>query len=235
MLTKDGQAPAWQALVADDEPAVLGLVATLLRQDGFAVSGCEDGHVAVDLARQLEPDLIVLDVDLPSLDGVEACRRIRAFSEGYVILLTALQSEDDKLAGFAAGCDDYVAKPFSGPELIARARAGLRRLRAASAADDGIRRFGRLSIDPRAREVLVGGRRAELTRTEFDLLEALSGSPRLAFSRRRLIEEVWGADWFGDDHLVDVHVSNLRRKLGDDAKRYITTVRGIGYRMGPGA
>jgi DNA-binding response OmpR family regulator len=181
-----------------------------------------------DLVRAGKPDLVVLDVGLPGLSGVEACRRIRAFSDVYVILLTGRKTEADKLVGFAAGCDDYVTKPFSPAELTARVRALQRRL--AGDGSGGVRSFGRLSIDPQAREVLLDGAPVDLTRTEFDLLAALSGSPRLAFSRAQLIEAVWGAAWFGNDHLIDVHISNLRRKLGD--ARFVTTVRGVGYRMG---
>jgi DNA-binding response OmpR family regulator len=130
-----------------------------------------------------------------------------------------------------------VTKPFSAAELLARVRALMRRPRERAATEDGLRRFGDLTVHVHAREVTRGGEPVDLTRTEFDLLEALSGSPRLAFSRPRLIERVWGADWFGDDHLVDVHISNLRRKLGDDpaAPRFVSTVRGVGYRMGSGS
>ena len=211
------------------------LVTALLAQEGFTVADCGDGRAAVDLTRERDPDLVVLDVGLPSQSGVEACRRIRDFSDAYVILLTGKGTEADKLTGFSAGCDDYATKPFSAPELIARVRAIQRRLRTNGgvAARNEVRSFGALSIDPLAREVVVDGRAVELTRIEFELLAALSGSPRLAFSRANLIEAVWGADWFGNDHLVDVHISNLRRKLGDPG--YITTVRGVGYRMGAGS
>jgi DNA-binding response OmpR family regulator len=223
-----------QALVAEDDPAVRRLVATLLGHEGFSVAECGHGRDAVANAREHDVDLIVLDVDMPMLDGVEACRRIRAFSDAYVILLTGKATEFDKLVGFSAGCDDYVTKPFSAAELMARVRALLRRPRMREpATGNGLRRFGDLVIDAPAREVQVGDRTVELTRTEFDLLDALSASPRLAFSRSQLIARVWGEDWFGDDHLVDVHISNLRRKLGDP--RFISTVRGVGYRMSAGA
>jgi DNA-binding response OmpR family regulator len=204
------------------------LVVSMLMKLGFTVAACDDGLPAVELVRAGKPDLVVLDVGLPGLSGVEACRRIRAFSDVYVILLTGRKTEADKLVGFAAGCDDYVTKPFSPAELTARVRALQRRL--AGDGSGGVRSFGRLSIDPQAREVLLDGAPVDLTRTEFDLLAALSGSPRLAFSRAQLIEAVWGAAWFGNDHLIDVHISNLRRKLGD--ARFVTTVRGVGYRMG---
>jgi DNA-binding response OmpR family regulator len=172
---------------------------------------------------------------LPGIDGVEACRRIRAFSDAYIIMLTAKSDEVDKLVGLSVGADDYLTKPFSPRELVARVRAMLRRPRVAVVGPD-LRRFGELEVDPAGREVRVDGRPVELTRTEFDLLDTLSAQPRVAFSRRQLLEHVWGGDWYGDDHVIDVHVGNLRHKLGDDATapRYIRTVRGVGYRMGGG-
>ena len=150
-------------------------------------------------------------------------------------MLTARAEESDKLVGLSTGADDYVTKPFSPAELVARVRAMLRRPRA-SAAPPAPRRFGELEIDPAAREVRVAGEPVELTKLEFDLLDALSAEPRVAFSRGQLLERVWGQGWFGDDHVVDVHLANLRRKLGDDAsaQRYVRTVRGVGYRIGTG-
>jgi DNA-binding response OmpR family regulator len=152
-------------------------------------------------------------------------------------MLTAKTDEVDKLIGLSVGADDYVTKPFSPRELVARVRAMLRRPRTAPGEPAAaVRRFGALEITPAGREVSVEGRRVELTRTEFDLLDALSAEPQVVFSRRQLLERVWGGDWFGDDHVIDVHVGNLRHKLGDDAAhpRYIRTVRGVGYRMGTG-
>ena len=179
--------------------------------------------------------MIVLDLMLPGLDGIEACRRIRQFSDAYIVMLTARADESDKLVGLSTGADDYVTKPFSPPELVARVRAMLRRPRA-GAVSVASRRFGELEIDPAAREVRVAGEPVELTKLEFDLLDVLSAEPRVAFSRGQLLERVWGPGWFGDDHVVDVHLANLRRKLGDDAsaQRYVRTVRGVGYRIGAG-
>jgi DNA-binding response OmpR family regulator len=226
------------ALVVDDEPDLVQLVAAYLEHEQFAVVTAADGEQAVALAREAVPDVIVLDLMLPRLDGVEACRRIRAFSDAYIIMLTAKGEEVDKLVGLSVGADDYLVKPFSPRELVARVHALLRRPRTGAARDDEepLRRFGDLEIDPAAREVRVAGAPVELTRLEFDLLDALSERPRLAFARAQLIDRVWGADWVGDDHLVDVHIAKLRRKLGDEATepRYILTVRGVGYRMAPG-
>ena len=173
---------------------------------------------------------------LPGMDGIEVCRRIRTFSDAYIIMLTARTEEIDRLIGLSVGADDYLGKPFSPRELVARIRAMLRRPRAADPGIEPVRRFGALQIDPIAREVQLDGELLELTRTEFDLLEVLSAHPRRVFARRILLEEVWGGDWFGDDHVVEVHMANLRHKLSDDPQepRYIRTIRGIGYRMGTG-
>ena len=173
---------------------------------------------------------------LPGIDGIEACRRIRTFSDAYIVMLTAKAEEADKIIGLSTGADDYLTKPFSPGELVARVRALLRRPRGIEAPGQSVRRFGGLEFDPAAREVTLGGDPVELTRLEFDLLATLSAEPRVAFSRAQLVERVWGPGWFGDDHLVDVHVANLRRKLGDDpaAPSYVRTVRGVGYRMGEG-
>jgi DNA-binding response OmpR family regulator len=164
---------------------------------------------------------------------------VREFSDAHVLMLTAQDTELDKVVGFEAGADDYVTKPFSIAELMGRVKAVLRRVSRVAAAPPAasvVREFGSLTIDPLAREVVLGAETLELTRIEFDLLDVLSASPRVAFSRAQLLERVWGENWFGDDHLVDVHVSNLRRKLTDDPRSpdFVCTVRGVGYRMGAG-
>lgn len=229
-----------RALVVDDEPALVRAVAGYLEREGFAVDTAADGRSALRAARADVPDVVVLDLTLPDVDGVEVCRVLRTFTDAYVIMLTARADEVDKLIGLSVGADDYLTKPFSPRELVARVRTMLRRPRVTAAVPvpdpDGVLRFGELSIDPLSREVRVGGSVVELTRTEFDVLAVLAARPRQAFTRRRLTDAVWGADWVGDEHLVDVHVGHVRRKLGDDAAdpRYILTVRGIGYRMGPG-
>jgi DNA-binding response OmpR family regulator len=226
-----------RALVVDDEPPLVQVISGYLAREGFDVVTAADGESAVATARGTRPDVIVLDLMLPGIDGVEACRRIRAFSDAYIIMLTAKSDELDKLVGLSVGADDYLTKPFSPRELVARVRAMLRRPRIeANASDEGIRRFGDLEVDAAGREVRVGGRVVELTRTEFDLLEILTAQPKVAFSRRHLLERVWHGEWYGDDHVVDVHIGNLRRKLGDNAAqpRYVRTVRGVGFRMGPG-
>ncbi len=237
-MTGPGSAKALQALVVDDEEHLARLVADYLAREGFTTQIALDGERALELARASRPDVVILDLMLPGVDGVEVCRRLRTFTDAYVIMLTARAEEVDKLIGLAVGADDYLTKPFSPRELTARVKAMLRRPRSPQPASTGapVREFGDLTIDPAAREVTVAGRPVELTRLEFDLLDTLSAQPRVAFSRRQLVERVWDEAWFGDEHIVDVHIVRLRRKLGDDAAhpRYVLTVRGVGYRMGPG-
>lgn len=227
-----------RALVIDDEEDLARLIADYLGRDGFTAQVAHDGEHALELARATSPDVVVLDLMLPGMDGIEVCRRLRTFTDAYIIMLTARAEEVDKLIGLAVGADDYLTKPFSPRELAARVKAMLRRPRAQQPGDPEppTRRFGDLVIDPAGREVSVAGRAVELTRLEFDLLDALSARPRLAFTRRQLVDRVWGEDWFADDHIVDVHIVRLRRKLGDDPAqpRYVLTIRGIGYRMGSG-
>lgn len=225
-------------LVVDDEPVLAGMVATYLERAGFDVTVCHDGLTAVDRARDLDPAVIVLDLGLPGLDGIEVCRLVRTFSTCYVIMLTARTDEVDILVGLSVGADDYLTKPFRARELVARVQTVLRRPRTASGTGaEPARVFGDLRIDPSARQVALAGEEVDLTPTEFDVLAALSARPRVALSRRQLIEAVWGGSWVGDEHLVDVHVANLRRKLGDGpaTQRYVATVRGVGYRMGSGS
>lgn len=228
-------------MVVDDERALAELVGSYLKRDGFEVSLAHDGQQAIERAREFDPDVMVLDLGLPLLDGVEVCRVVRTFSDCYIVMLTARNEEIDKLIGLSVGADDYLTKPFSPRELLARIHAMLRRPRASTASghpsqEAPPRVFGALSVDVAGREVHLDGEEVALTRTEFDVLEALSARPALVFSRRQLIEAVWDQTWVGDEHLVDVHVGHLRRKLGDDpsSPRYVRTIRGIGYRMGEG-
>jgi len=231
-----------RVLVVDDEQSLAKVVASYLERDGHEVACVFDGPAAVDAARRQSPDVVVLDLGLPGMDGIEVCRRLRTFTDCYVVILTARSDEVDKLVGLGVGADDYLTKPFSPRELVARVRAMLRRPRASTVGggagppEEPPRTFGPLQIDVTAREVYLDGAAVEVTRTEFDLLATLSARPRMAFSRHQLIDAVWGEGWVGDEHLVDVHIGHLRRKLGDDpaGPRFIRTVRGVGYRMGEG-
>jgi DNA-binding response OmpR family regulator len=225
-------------MVVEDETELAALVGSYLERDGLEVTLVLDGAGAVTTAREVDPDVIVLDLGLPGLDGVEVCRQVRTFSDAYIVILTARSDEVDTLIGLSVGADDYMTKPFSPRELMARVQAMLRRPRPLRDAETTgeTRIFGELTVDPIGRDVWLAGEPVALTRTEFDLLAALSERPRMAFSRRQLIDGVWGETWVGDEHLVDVHIGHLRRKLGDDAAegRFVRTVRGVGYRMGTG-
>ena len=235
-----GRMPAdrhFRGLVVEDEVELAHLLRSYLARDGFEVTVVHDGREAVRQARDVDPDVIVLDLGLPGIDGIEVCRQVRTFSDAYVVMVTARSEEVDTLVGLSVGADDYLVKPFSPRELMARIRAMLRRPRSPHRTDEAATlRFGSLEVDPVGRDVWQAGEPVPLTRTEFDLLRTLAERPRMAFSRRQLIDAVWGPAWVGDEHLVDVHVGHLRRKLGDDATegRFVRTVRGIGYRMGPG-
>jgi DNA-binding response OmpR family regulator len=230
-----------RVLVVDDETPLRQLVVAYLAGEGYDVREAEDGQRALEVAEQFHPDLVVLDLGLPGIDGLEVCRRLRTFSDCYVVMVTARDDEVDLLVGLSVGADDYLTKPFSPRELVARIRARLRRPRVnGHAAADGLATpvlaFGDLTIDGAAREARLGDDLVELTRTEFDLLHVLALRPGSVYSRRQLIDEVWGENWHSDDHLVDAHIVHLRRKLGDDATvgRYVRTIRGVGYRMGDG-
>ena len=227
-----------RALVVEDEISLAKLLGSYLEREGFETTLSHDGLQAVLTARDVDPDVVILDLGLPGLDGIEVCRQIRTFSDAYVVMLTARSEEVDTLIGLSVGADDYITKPFSPRELMARIQAMLRRPRKSREAEEqhGDLRFGELRIDVQGRDVWLDDEPVALTRTEFDLLAALAERPRMAFSRRQLIDHVWGQTWVGDEHLVDVHVGHLRRKLGDDATegRFVRTVRGVGYRMGTG-
>jgi DNA-binding response OmpR family regulator len=226
-----GDTKALKVLIVEDDPQHAASTRRLLEKESFEVTVCHDAEAGLDRARNLPADLVVLDVHLPGIDGIEACRRLRTFSDAYVIMLTGLDSETDRVIGLSVGADDYVVKPYSPRELVARIRAMQRRPRA-SGETAPPSEFGALRIDPGARKVTVSGKTIDLSRTEFDLLSALAAQPRISLSRQQLLEAVWGEGWFGDDHVIDVHISNLRKKLGSSA--YVATVRGYGYRMGEG-
>ncbi|MHB1131040.1 MAG: response regulator [Chloroflexota bacterium] len=227
---------ATKVLVVDDEANLVNLVKGYLEREGFEVVTAGDGATALELARKEQPDLVVLDVMLPEVDGVEVCRRLRGWSDAYIIMLTARAEEVDKIVGLAVGADDYLTKPFSPRELVARVRAMLRRPRSERQAQEEAPPpllFPGLTVDLAAREVRVEDDVVALTPIEFNLLVTLASQPNRVFTRAQLLERVWGADYFGDDHVVDVHIASLRKKIESNPSqpRWVGTVRGVGYRF----
>jgi DNA-binding response OmpR family regulator len=222
-------------LVVEDEKNLATLLRKYLEREGFKVHEALDGNAALEASHTVDPDVVILDWMLPGLDGMEVLRELRRFSDAYVILLTARTEEVDRIVGLSTGADDYLTKPFSPGELIARIRAMLRRPRsgARNAAEEAPLRFGELTIDPARRELRLKEKEVLLTALQFDLLATMASRPGLVFSRRQLLERVWGDDYFGSDHVVDVHIANLRKKLEEDPSdpHYVQTVRGVGYRF----
>ena len=226
-------------LIVDDEPNLVELLGSYLSREGYDIATAGDGPAALEMARVLNPDLILLDIMLPGMDGIEVCRQLRRFSDAYILMLTARAEEVDKLIGLAVGADDYVTRPFSPREVVARVKAMLRRPRAngqsePAPAEAPQLRFGELLIDETAHTVTRAGAPVALTAREFALLLTLARHAGRVFTRAQLLEQVWGDEYY-DDHVVDVHIGNLRKKLEEDATRprYIATVRGVGYRMTP--
>ena len=219
-----------RVLVVDDEPPIVDLVRGYLVRECFEVIVAGDGQGALSAARETAVDVVILDVMLPGLDGLEVCRELRAFSDAYVLMLTARGEEIDRVVGLTVGADDYLVKPFSPRELVARVKALMRRphmARPRSVLAPG------LEVDVARRTVRVDGGSVELTALEFDLLAELAREPGVVVRRADILERLWGSEFLADGHLVDVHVANLRRKLGDGAAgpRFVETVRGVGYRL----
>jgi DNA-binding response OmpR family regulator len=218
-------------LIVEDAPEAAELATALLRGAGFDTSTAGTGQAAMELARAHQPDVILLDLGLPDADGTDLCRSLREFSDAYIVMLTSRDEEVDKVLGLKLGADDYVTKPYSPRELLARVEALLRRPRAGADAADAERRIGELLVIPEAHQVLVDGEEVPLTRIEFAILDALTERPDRVLSRESLRERVWGADWYSGDHVVDVHMANLRKKIDRNGTNHIRTVRGVGYRM----
>lgn len=230
-------------LIVDDEPNLVDLLRDYLSREGYTVATAADGPMGLEAARTLDPELVVLDVMLPGMDGIEVCRQMRRFSDAYILMLTARTEEIDKIIGLSVGADDYVTKPFSPREVVARVKALLRRprVRGTSAQLDSSEgtavppvRIGSVVIDENTHTVTHDGKPVELTVKEFALLLMLARHPGRVFTREQLLEQIWGDEYY-DDHVVDVHIGNLRKKLEEDVThpRYIATVRGVGYRAMP--
>jgi len=224
--------PRRTILLVEDETSITEPLAEALSSEGFETQVAGTVAEALELARNA-PDLVLLDVMLPDGSGFDVCRELRQSSRVPIIMLTARGEEADRVVGLELGADDYVVKPFSAREVVARIRAVLRRVNAPEPGDEGPVEIGELRLDPARREVTHGGEALELSRKEFDLLELLMRNAGSVVSRERLISEVWDANWFGSTKTLDVHVSGIRRKLGDDPSRprYLHTVRGVGFRF----
>jgi two-component system response regulator RegX3 len=220
-------------LLVEDEEAITEPLAEALEREGFDPTVASTAREALERARSGSPDLVLLDIGLPDGSGLDVCRELRRDSEVPIIMLTARGSEADRVAGLELGADDYVVKPFSAREVTARVRAVLRRAGAQAAGPDGTIEIGGVRLDPDRREVTADGRAIELSRKEFELLRTLMTEAGSVITREALIEEVWDMNWFGSTKTLDVHVSGLRKKLGDDPRspRYIHTVRGVGFRF----
>ena len=218
-------------VVVEDDPNIADLVDMYLRQEGFRVLQATDGEHGLAVIDREKPRLVVLDVGLPGrLDGLEVCRRLRSAGAIPVLMLTARDAEVDRIVGLEMGADDYVTKPYSPRELVARVRAILRRVDGPPRETPEVLAAGSVEVDTARREARVGGEVVPLATREFDLLRFLAENPGLALSRRQLLENVWGPDWYGDERTVDAHVRQLRKKLGDALP--LATVWGVGYRLG---
>lgn len=222
---------AVKILIIDDEPSIHRVITAYLKVEGYEYQSAMDGLSGLAAARSYKPDIIVLDVMLPGMDGIELLTKLRRESNVYIIMLTARSEETDKIVGLSVGADDYLTKPFSPRELVARIKAALRRIQGspAPAEESTMLRFAHVQIEPAARRVWAGERQVELTAVEFDLMMTLAQHHGMVLSREQLLEKVWGYDYYGDTRVVDVHISHLRQKLGING--LIETVRGVGYRF----
>lgn len=218
-------------LIIDDEPSIVNLVSAYLRPEGYEVYTAADGNAGLKAASAFKPNLIILDLMLPGMDGIELLARLRRESDVYVIMLTARSEEMDKIIGLSVGADDYMTKPFSPRELVARVKAALRRLKAGvgTSGERSVLTFKHVQIDIGAHTVRVDDVPVALTALEFDLLRALAENRGRVVSREQLLERIWGADYYGETRVVDVHLGHVRQKLGNDS--LIATVRGVGYRF----
>ncbi len=222
-------------LVVDDDPAIRNLIHRFLSQQGYQVESAADGQTGLELFEQLNPDLVVLDVNLPDTTGYKLCQEMQKRTGVFVLMLTSRTDEADKMKGFAEGADDYITKPFSLVEIGARVAAILKRKRLVTPAQQQSLTFGELLIDPVRREVILGSQIVALTALEFDLLYCLASKPGRVWRRSELLQEVWDYEYVGADRVVDVHIGQIRRKIEPDTNQIsmIQTVRGVGYKFEP--
>jgi DNA-binding response OmpR family regulator len=220
-----------RVLVIEDDHVVVETLTVYLEQAGFAVTACRDGISGLVAATSLDIVVVILDLMIPGMLGQEVCRRLRAASSVPVLMLTARTAEDDRIAGLELGADDYVGKPFSPREIVARVQALVRRTRPVGAAPPAPERVGNIELDGFSRQVRVAGQPVALTRTEFKLLETLFSRPGRPFTREELVARAFGPDYEGTDRTIDTHITNLRRKLEPGEPRHIVTVHGVGYRL----
>ena len=218
-------------LIIDDEPSIHTVISAYLKAEGFDFKSAMDGSSGLSTALSYQPDIIILDVMLPGMDGIELLAHLRQESDVYVIMLTARIEETDKIVGLSVGADDYLTKPFSPRELIARIKAAMRRIQTSPlmSTDPQIINFAHTKIDISARRVWVEEQLIELTSVEFDLLLVLAQHQSMVLTREQLLEKVWGYDYYGDTRVVDVHIGHIRQKLGNN--EFIETIRGVGYRF----
>lgn len=226
-----------RVLVVEDEAAIADAVTYALEAEGYEVERADDGERALEAAKEREYDLMILDLRLPKVSGIDVCRKVRGSGDALpILMLTAKDSEEDRVFGLDVGADDYVTKPFSVAELVSRVRAILRRRRLDRATKQAVTRVGAMELDSLRHEVRVDGRPVRLTPSEFRLLSMLAAEPERVLSRKEIVQHLWESDYVGDERVADMHVSNLRRKIEDDPSdpRRIVTVRGYGYKLVPG-
>ena len=218
-------------LIVDDEAHIVELVRLYLERDGFRVDSASDGAQGLRLSRELRPALVILDLMLPEVDGLEVCRQVRAESDVPIVMLTARDEDIDKIVGLELGADDYLTKPFNPRELVARVKAILRRTEAPAKPEGKVLHLDDVTIDPARREVTVAGQPVELRAKEFDLLHAFAEHKSMVLTREQLLSRVWGYDFYGETRTVDVHVAHLRKRLAASAGVRIVTVTGVGYKL----
>ncbi|MFW5873360.1 MAG: response regulator transcription factor [Bacillota bacterium] len=223
--------PDYDVLIIDDDDHITQILKEYFEYENFQVHTAKSGKEGLEKIELIDPDIVVLDIMLPEMDGWEVCQQLRPANKVPIIILSAKTKDSDRITGLELGADDYVTKPFSPKEVVARAKAVLRRLSQSEDVDKEIIKYGNISINKNERSVKVLGEKIELTPKEFDLLWTLASSPKIVFDREKLLKKVWGYDYFGDIRTVDTHIKSLRKKLGEQADKYIETVWGVGYKF----